>query len=228
MRSIASELCFAMGSLRPAIGDLLLRDLPSVIDESTIRSGVLVLLKWNGSQLQQSHPEDSNETPSPEPANDFLAGLDPIPQPSGAANAKTGSSQFSKSPKSRRADTPELPAEATLDRAALEALSMEQKRTNSESEDSSGVIPQPRILERGDHGISRNKIDRDALRALYRLIEEGHVAYLVGGAVRDLMIGKTPKDFDIATDATPRKVKRIFRNCRLIGRRFRLAHLHYQ
>ncbi len=217
-----------MGSLRPAIGDLLLRDLPSVIDESTIRSGVLVLLKWNGSQLQQSHPEDSNETPSPEPANDFLAGLDPIPQPSGAANAKTGSSQFSKSPKSRRADTPELPAEATLDRAALEALSMEQKRTNSESEDSSGVIPQPRILERGDHGISRNKIDRDALRALYRLIEEGHVAYLVGGAVRDLMIGKTPKDFDIATDATPRKVKRIFRNCRLIGRRFRLAHLHYQ
>ncbi|MDE0961090.1 MAG: polynucleotide adenylyltransferase PcnB [Planctomycetota bacterium] len=94
------------------------------------------------------------------------------------------------------------------------------------SSDSEGV-QEPVILERGDHGISRRKIDRDAINALYRMIEQGHVAYLVGGAVRDLMIGKTPKDFDIATDATPRKIKRIFRNCRLIGRRFRLAHLYY-
>ncbi|MEE2856562.1 MAG: polynucleotide adenylyltransferase PcnB [Planctomycetota bacterium] len=85
----------------------------------------------------------------------------------------------------------------------------------------------PVVVPREDHGISRKNIDRDALNALYRLIEQGHTAYLVGGAVRDLMIGKAPKDFDIVTDATPRKVKRIFRNCRVIGRRFKLAHLHY-
>jgi poly(A) polymerase len=202
--------------------------LHSVIDESTTRTGVLVILKWNGSQLQQSHPEDSGRDHPPVPGNDFLAGLDPIPQPGGAADSKRGSSKSPKSRKRRRTETPEAPSESTLDRAALEAVSMEQKSTNSKSEDPSSEIPQPRILERGDHGVSRNKIDRDALRALYRLIDEGHVAYLVGGAVRDLMIGKTPKDFDIATDATPRKVKRIFRNCRLIGRRFRLAHLHYR
>ncbi len=83
------------------------------------------------------------------------------------------------------------------------------------------------ILERKEHSVSRKNIDRDALNALYRLIDHGHIAYLVGGAVRDLMISRQPKDFDIATDATPRKVKRLFRNCRIIGRRFRLAHLHY-
>lgn len=85
----------------------------------------------------------------------------------------------------------------------------------------------PVILERAQHEISRKNIDRDALNALHRLIDNGHIAYLVGGAVRDLMLRRTPKDFDIVTDATPRKVKRLFRNCRIIGRRFRLAHLHY-
>ena len=65
------------------------------------------------------------------------------------------------------------------------------------------------------------------MKALYRLTDQGFVAYLVGGAVRDLLIGKQPKDFDIATDATPQKIKKLFRNCRIIGRRFRLAHLHY-
>ncbi|MGE4632159.1 MAG: polynucleotide adenylyltransferase PcnB [Planctomycetota bacterium] len=88
-------------------------------------------------------------------------------------------------------------------------------------------ILDPLILERAQHEISRKNIDRDALNALYRLIDNGHIAYLVGGAVRDLMLGRKPKDFDIVTDATPRKVKRLFRNCRIIGRRFRLAHLHY-
>lgn len=62
---------------------------------------------------------------------------------------------------------------------------------------------------------------------LYRLKTEGHEAYLVGGGVRDLMLGREPKDFDVATDATPEQVKRIFRNCRLIGRRFRLAHVFF-
>jgi poly(A) polymerase len=62
---------------------------------------------------------------------------------------------------------------------------------------------------------------------LYRLKEAGYQAFLVGGAVRDLLLGLRPKDFDVATDALPEDVRRLFRNCRLIGRRFRLAHVHF-
>lgn len=83
------------------------------------------------------------------------------------------------------------------------------------------------ILSRGEHGISRDNIDDNALKVLYRLHKAGYQACLVGGAVRDLLIGVTPKDFDVATDATPEEVNRLFRNCRLIGRRFRLAHVHF-
>ena len=85
---------------------------------------------------------------------------------------------------------------------------------------------QPVIIPRSDHPISRKWISQNAIRVLYRLKESGHVAYLVGGGVRDLLLGREPKDFDIATDAKPNEIKRIFRNCRLIGRRFRLAHIH--
>ena len=85
----------------------------------------------------------------------------------------------------------------------------------------------PRIVPRDAHGISRKDISPNALRVLYRLREGGFAAYLVGGAVRDLLIGGSPKDFDVATDATPEQVKSLFRNCRLIGRRFRLAHVIY-
>jgi poly(A) polymerase len=66
------------------------------------------------------------------------------------------------------------------------------------------------------------------VRTLYRLNRSGFIAYLVGGCVRDLLLGRTPKDFDIATNATPRQVRKLFHNCYLIGRRFRLAHLHFQ
>ena len=83
------------------------------------------------------------------------------------------------------------------------------------------------ILSRGEHGISRNNIDKHALKVLYRLHNAGYHACLVGGAVRDLLLGVTPKDFDVATDATPEQVNKLFRNCRLIGRRFRLAHVHF-
>ena len=83
------------------------------------------------------------------------------------------------------------------------------------------------ILSRGEHGISRNKIDKHALKVLYRLHNSGYHACLVGGAVRDLLLGIEPKDFDVATDATPEQVNKLFRNCRLIGRRFRLAHVHF-
>ncbi|VXB80212.1 poly(A) polymerase I [Luteimonas sp. 9C] len=82
-----------------------------------------------------------------------------------------------------------------------------------------------RVIPRDQHTISRRQISQNALRVLYRLHEAGHQAYLVGGAVRDVLVGLTPKDFDIATDATPEQVKGLFRNCRLIGRRFRLAHV---
>jgi poly(A) polymerase len=83
----------------------------------------------------------------------------------------------------------------------------------------------PRIIPRAEHGISRKNISNGALRVLYRLHESGYKAFLVGGAVRDLLLGGHPKDFDIATDATPEQTRALFRNCRLIGRRFRLAHV---
>jgi poly(A) polymerase len=86
---------------------------------------------------------------------------------------------------------------------------------------------QPTIIPRSEHSISRKWISPNALRVLYRLKETGHHAYLVGGGVRDLLLGREPKDFDIATDATPGEMKKLFRNCRLIGRRFRLAHVHF-
>ncbi|MEF3082946.1 polynucleotide adenylyltransferase PcnB [Luteimonas sp. SMYT11W] len=89
----------------------------------------------------------------------------------------------------------------------------------------SAVSADLRIIPRDQHTISRRQISQNALRVLYRLHEAGHEAYLVGGAVRDVLVGLTPKDFDIATDATPEQVKGLFRNCRLIGRRFRLAHV---
>ena len=83
------------------------------------------------------------------------------------------------------------------------------------------------IVSRKQHIISRRNISPNALRVLYKLREGGYAAYLVGGAVRDLLLGGHPKDFDVATDAHPDQVRSLFRNCRLIGRRFRLAHVHY-
>jgi poly(A) polymerase len=91
--------------------------------------------------------------------------------------------------------------------------------------DSPQPVPQLRVIPRDVHGVSRKQMSPNALRVLYRLREAGYGAYLVGGAVRDLLLGGQPKDFDVATDATPEQVKALFRNCRLIGRRFRLAHV---
>lgn len=84
---------------------------------------------------------------------------------------------------------------------------------------------QPRIYTRTEHNVSRKQISEHALKVLYRLKSEGYEAYLVGGCVRDILLGREPKDFDVATNATPEQVKKAFRNCRLIGRRFRLAHV---
>lgn len=83
------------------------------------------------------------------------------------------------------------------------------------------------VLKRSEHPISRRQIDSGALRVLSRLYRAGHTAYLVGGSVRDLFLERTPKDFDVVTSARPTQVRQLFRNCRLIGRRFRLAHVHF-
>ena len=85
----------------------------------------------------------------------------------------------------------------------------------------------PTVISRADHTISRQRIDPDALKVLYRLRKFNHTAYLVGGGVRDLLLDRRPKDFDIGTSAHPHEVKRIFRNCWIIGRRFRLAHVKF-
>ena len=85
----------------------------------------------------------------------------------------------------------------------------------------------PVIVERAAHSLSRSQIDPDALKVLYRLHQNGHVAYLVGGSVRDLLLGRRPKDFDVGTSAHPYQVKRLFKNCWVIGRRFRLAHVRF-
>ncbi len=94
-------------------------------------------------------------------------------------------------------------------------------------EDSSRTIEghSLQVIQRQEHNISRKDISENALKVLYRLNKAGFDAYLVGGGVRDLLLNKQPKDFDIATNATPEEIKELFRNCRLIGRRFRLAHI---
>lgn len=82
-----------------------------------------------------------------------------------------------------------------------------------------------RVMTRAEHGISRDDVSPNALKVMYRLNGAGFESYLVGGCVRDVLMGKVPKDFDVVTNATPEQIKGLFRNCRLIGRRFRLAHI---
>ncbi|MBK8977611.1 MAG: polynucleotide adenylyltransferase PcnB [Planctomycetes bacterium] len=105
------------------------------------------------------------------------------------------------------------PSEATLSTA-----------TDSTAQPATDVEP----LVISPTGLDPRALDQDAVRAVQRLQERGHEAYLVGGCVRDLLLGQSPKDFDIATSARPQVIKRLFpRNCRIIGRRFKLAHLHF-
>ncbi|OAQ20598.1 polynucleotide adenylyltransferase PcnB [Thermosulfurimonas dismutans] len=86
----------------------------------------------------------------------------------------------------------------------------------------------PRIVPRSEHPISRKMIPREALKVLYRLHDAGYLAYLVGGSVRDLLLGLPPKDFDVGTDARPEEIRRLFRASRIIGRRFRLVHVYFR
>jgi len=98
---------------------------------------------------------------------------------------------------------------------------------NSARNEAEPVAPKVRIYSRPEHNISRAQISESALKVLYKLQKEGYSAYLVGGCVRDLLLGREPKDFDVVTNADPEQVRKVFRNCRLIGRRFRLAHVHF-
>jgi poly(A) polymerase len=88
-------------------------------------------------------------------------------------------------------------------------------------------LSHPVVIARSDHPISRKSISQEALKVLYRLKDAGFEAAIVGGAIRDLLTGLVPKDFDVVTDATPEEVYALFRNCRLVGRRFRLAHVYF-
>jgi poly(A) polymerase len=90
-----------------------------------------------------------------------------------------------------------------------------------------GKASEPRIYRAGEHGIDRNGISDGAMRVCENLQREGYAAFVVGGAVRDLMLGRHPKDFDVATDATPEQVRGVFRRARIIGRRFRLVHVMF-
>jgi poly(A) polymerase len=100
--------------------------------------------------------------------------------------------------------------------------------TDSHNSEPIQAIPhEPRTYARSQHPISRKQISDGALKVLYRLNKAGFRACLVGGGVRDLLLGYEPKDFDVATDARPEQVRELFRNCRLIGRRFRLAHVRF-
>ena len=95
-------------------------------------------------------------------------------------------------------------------------------------DDQGNTLPIANIYTQAEHKIETRNVDRDALRVIKKLQSSGAEAYLVGGAVRDLMLGNIPKDFDIATSASPRQVQRLFYNARVIGRRFKLVHLIFK
>ncbi len=94
--------------------------------------------------------------------------------------------------------------------------------------DDDAVLAEAQVIDRSAHTISRRRIPENVLKVLYRLHRSGYRAYLCGGSVRDLLVERTPKDFDVATDAHPTEIRRLFRNSRIIGRRFRLVHIIFQ
>src|SRR2546430_15012409 len=101
----------------------------------------------------------------------------------------------------------------------------------SESEPAAATTEQEAaatVIDRSSHSISRRRIPENVLKVLYRLHRSGYRAYLCGGSVRDLLTNRAPKDFDVATDAHPMEIRRLFRNSRIIGRRFRLVHIIFQ
>jgi len=108
------------------------------------------------------------------------------------------------------------------------APTRDEHSTDEMSAEEPSVVEAGNVIDRGDHSISRRSIPENVLKVLYRLHRSGYRAYLCGGSVRDLIMGRTPKDFDVVTDAHPGDVRRLFRNSRIIGRRFRLVHIIFQ
>ncbi len=128
---------------------------------------------------------------------------------------------------------PDVPFPNPVPREAGDPLARDPSSTaDPDRAEVSGTAPagrgEARVIPRPEHPVSRKRIPPNALKVLYRLHRQGFRACLVGGGVRDLLLGWEPKDFDIATDARPEEVRNLFRNCRLIGRRFRLAHVHFR
>jgi poly(A) polymerase len=105
---------------------------------------------------------------------------------------------------------------------------MSAEAGTSEQRAASGEHENAVVVDRSSHSISRRRIPENVLKVLYRLHRSGYRAYLCGGSVRDLLLNRPPKDFDVATDAHPMEIRRLFRNSRIIGRRFRLAHIIFQ
>lgn len=122
-----------------------------------------------------------------------------------------------------------MTTETTVETQATEPRSPAPEDT-ARPEPTAALNAAPPPSETGESGpdIDPERLDPDAVRVVARLRQHNHEAYLVGGCVRDLLLGRSPKDFDIATSATPNQVKNLFRNCRLIGRRFRLAHVYFK
>ena len=106
--------------------------------------------------------------------------------------------------------------------------SRKKKPAEGVSEAHGSSAPQPHLPQVHHRPIPVNLIDPEAAKIVKRLRRFGHTAYIVGGGVRDLLLERTPKDFDIGTSARPNEVRKLFRNCRIIGRRFRLAHIYFQ
>ena len=104
---------------------------------------------------------------------------------------------------------------------------MPDEMTTDEAETTDAPERLPVVRKRDEHTISRKDIDPDALKVLYRLSSHRYTAYLVGGSVRDLLLGRHPKDFDVGTNAQPHEIRKLFQRCILIGRRFRLAHVRF-
>nr|WP_323863814.1 polynucleotide adenylyltransferase PcnB [Xenorhabdus sp. Flor] len=126
---------------------------------------------------------------------------------------------------SAQTESSTLPKRRRVNRiSSSNAENIKMKKTSGKAKPSAPLIT---VIPREQHPISRKDISENALKVLYRLNKSGFEAYLVGGGVRDLLLHKKPKDFDIATNATPEQVRKLFRNCRLVGRRFRLAHIMF-
>lgn len=136
----------------------------------------------------------------------------------------THSDKEQTSPRTRNAkQTPKTASIKKTVRQSQRADSSSEKHPTMTTENNENIT----VIPRSEHSISRSDISDNALKVLYRLNKSGYEAYLVGGGVRDLLLGQKPKDFDITTNATPEQIRKLFRNCRLVGRRFRLAHIMF-